>query len=865
MSQKKPSPRLPEGVIPRHYRIELSPDLEAATFSGSVSIDIEVVTAQDQITLNAAELQIQAAQLVSDQGEAIDLDHSLVTDSQRLILARRDEGSYFRPGHARLVICFEGTLNDQLRGFYRSTYRDDGGDVYTIATTQFESTDARKAFPCFDEPALKATFAVTLIVADGLLAVSNTAEIAREHLEDGRVKVDFATSMVMSTYLVAFVVGPLEATEPIDCDGVPVRVVHRPGRRNQTRFALDVAAHALRWFSNYYDLPYPSDKLDLVAIPDFAFGAMENLGCVTFREVLLLVDPDSASQPELQRVADVINHELAHMWFGDLVTMAWWEGIWLNEAFATFAETACSDAYRPDWRVWSSFCRSRASALATDALSTTRAVEYPVHSPAEAEDMFDVITYEKGAALVRMLEQYLGEETFRAGVRLYLRRHAYSNTVTADLWDALTEASGQPVAAIMDAWIHQGGCPAVSGVETPHGLEISQRHFTLDRSRADERCWAVPLRIRFAETDSNCDASHDTQSEKSCGSKELRTVLNKPRMILTTTASRAVTLNSSASGFYRQDFSEELLTELTQSGLGGLNNTERHGLIDDSWAATLAGSLDASSFCDLVFGTFTAERDLTVWQAIFDALSHVRKLLDGRGTESFCGLVVELSQTATDVVGTEPSPEGGEDSQSAELRAVLIRLRGRVADHGDTVAACRTWLDHRDPTLAAAALDVVATHGNADDFDRIRRRFETATDPQNEQRHLAALADFGDAGLVYSILEETLGGAVRSQDGPYLIRRALSNCRVGDAVWDFVTSRWDEITAAFPTNSLSRMLAGITALDNAETAARVHEFIAAHPIPQGAKQIAQHLERMDINVAFRTRESERLTQYFAGL
>ncbi|MCY4664472.1 MAG: M1 family metallopeptidase, partial [Acidimicrobiaceae bacterium] len=355
------SPRLPGGAVPRHYAIELAPDLEAATFEGSLSIDIEVTEPSDTIVLNAAELSIVSAQLVTETGEIVELDPRLDAESERLTLTRRDEPEQFAAGPARLDIAFNGVLNDQLHGFYRSTYTDDAGATHTIATTQFESTDARRAFPCFDEPALKATFATTLIVDEGLLAVSNTAETGREPMEDGRVRVSFATTMVMSTYLVAFVVGPLEVTEAIDCGGVPVRVVHRPGRGDQTAFALDVAAHALQWFANYYGLPYPSDKVDLVAIPDFAFGAMENLGCVTFREVLLLVDPGSASQPELQRVAEVINHELAHMWFGDLVTMAWWEGIWLNEAFATFMETACTDAYRPDWQVWSTFCRSRAS------------------------------------------------------------------------------------------------------------------------------------------------------------------------------------------------------------------------------------------------------------------------------------------------------------------------------------------------------------------------------------------------------------------------------------------------------------------------------------------------------------------------
>ena len=492
------SPRLPAGVVPRHYAIELAPDLEAATFAGTVAIDVDIEDPVESITLNAAELSIIGAQLITASSEAVELDSHLDAESERLTLTRRNGSDCFAAGPARLDISFDGVLNDQLHGFYRSTYTDDAGATHTIATTQFESTDARRAFPCFDEPALKATFATTLIVEDGLLAVSNTAETGREALEDGRVRVSFATTMPMSTYLVAFVVGRLEATEPIDCGGVPLRVVHRPGRADQTGFALDVAAHALEWFSGYYGLPYPSDKVDLVAIPDFAFGAMENLGCVTFREVLLLVDPRAASQPELQQVAKVINHELAHMWFGDLVTMAWWEGIWLNEAFATFMETACTDAYRPDWRVWSTFCRSRASALATDALDSTRAVEYPVHSPAEAEDMFDVITYEKGAALVRMLEQYLGLETFRAGVRLYLRRHAYSNTVTEDLWRALAEASGEPVGQIMDGWIHQGGYPAVTATPTDHGLRVSQHHFTLDPERADERSWVVPLRLRVS-------------------------------------------------------------------------------------------------------------------------------------------------------------------------------------------------------------------------------------------------------------------------------------------------------------------------------------------------------------------------------
>ena len=842
-----PDPRLPTGVAPRHYAIELEPDLEAATFAGSVAIDILITEPAGSIVLNAAELSVARARLCTPQDEAEELDFALDAESERLTLSRRHGTGEFASGPARLDISFTGVLNDQLHGFYRSSYTDDAGDTHTIATTQFESTDARRAFPCFDEPALKATFATTLVVDEGLLAVSNTAETGREPLTDGRVRVSFAPTMVMSTYLVAFVVGPLEATSAIDCGGVPVRVIHRPGRGNQTGFALDVAAHALQWYSDYYGLPYPSDKLDLVAIPDFAFGAMENLGCVTFREVLLLVDETAASQPDLQRVADVINHELAHMWFGDLVTMAWWEGIWLNEAFATFMETACTDAYRPDWKAWSTFCRSRASALSTDALGNTRAVEYPVHSPAEAEDMFDVITYEKGAALVRMLEQYLGAEAFRAGVRLYLRRHAHANTVTADLWDALADASGQPVRQIMEGWILQGGHPAVSATATEHGLEVAQRHFTLDPGQADERSWVVPLRLRVRQP-------HGDR-------RELRLLLDQTRRTLTVAATEVVTLNSRASGFYRDEVGAEVLAAVSAAGPGDRNAEERHGLIDDAWAATLAGSLDSPALLDLVLTGFTGERDLTVWQAIAGALGHLRRLLDGDAAQRFGELVAASSDPAATEIGIDPAPEGGEDDRTGELRATLVRLRGATADRPATIEACRQRLDHPDPTLAAAALAVVAAHGDAADFARIRRRFENASDPQTEQRHLAALADFPDAELVRSILEGTLDGSVRTQDGPYLIRRALANRRCGPDAWDFLAEHWDRLLAIFPTNySLARMLEGVTALDQAELAARVRDFMAAHPLPQGTKQVAQHLERLDINVALRARESDRLAE-----
>src|SRR5262245_23371397 len=364
-------------------------------------------------------------------------------------------------GRWRLRLTFRGILNDKLRGFYRSIYKDPSGVTHTMAATQFEATDARRAFPCWDEPALKAVFAVTLAIDPALTAVSNTA-IVNERMEAGRKIVTFADTIKMSTYLVAFVVGDLESTDAVTVGRTPLRVWCVPGKRHLAAFGQAIAADSLRFFEEYYGLPYPSDKLDLLAIPDFAAGAMENLGAITFRETALLVDEEAASHTELERVADVVAHENAHMWFGDLVTMTWWNGIWLNEAFATFMEILAVDDWKPEWKRWTTFGVSRAAAFTVDGLHSTRPIEFPVRAPRDADAMFDVLTYEKGASVLRMLEQYLSPSVFREGVRDYLKTHRFDNADTGDLWAALGRAAHQPIPTVMDGWIFQPGYPLVT-------------------------------------------------------------------------------------------------------------------------------------------------------------------------------------------------------------------------------------------------------------------------------------------------------------------------------------------------------------------------------------------------------------------
>src|SRR5207253_7218660 len=401
--------------------------------------------------------------------------------------------------------AFRGTLNDKLRGFYRSVYKDPSGVSRTMAATQFEATDARRAFPCWDEPSFKAVFAVTLAIDPALTAVSNTS-IVSETPENGRKVVKFADAIVMSTYLVAFVVGELEHTEPTSVGRVPLSVWCVPGKKRLAKFGQEIGAASLAFFEDYYGLPYPGDKLDLLAIPDFAAGAMENLGAITFRETALLVDESAATHAELERVADVVAHENAHMWFGDLVTMTWWNGIWLNEAFATFMEMLAVDAWKPEWQRWSTFGASRAAALSVDGLHSTRPIEFPVTAPREADAMFDVLTYEKGASVLRMLEQHLGPDIFRNGVRAYLRAHAYGNADTGDLWVSLGREAGQPVPEVMDSWIFRPGYPLLS-IRLDHGsrLVIAQQRFTYLPTSTDgkgpekevNQPWQVPLQIKI--------------------------------------------------------------------------------------------------------------------------------------------------------------------------------------------------------------------------------------------------------------------------------------------------------------------------------------------------------------------------------
>ncbi len=832
--------RLPASVRPQRYEIRLEPDLRTFTFVGEETIAIEIHEPVEEIQLNALELQIDEVTLSRD-GESLKGKAELDAVTERAILSF---GTRLKPGKWSLKIRFRGILNDKLHGFYRSQYKDAAGQTHIVASTQFEATDARRAIPCWDEPAAKASFKVTLVIDQNLAAISNTA-IEHEHaLGHGKKEVTFRETIRMSTYLLAFVVGEFKATDAVDAGGVPLRVWYVPGKEALTPYALEIGAYSLKFFANYYGIKYPGDKLDLIAIPDFAAGAMENLGAITFRETALLVDQKTASRAELERVADVVSHENAHMWFGDLVTMKWWNGIWLNEAFATFMEMLAVDAWKPQWERWVSFGLSRGGAMAVDGLNSTRSIEFPVNSPAEAGGMFDVLTYEKGASVLRMLEQYLGAEEFRKGISLYLREHEYANTETGDLWDALEKSSHQPVHKMMDTWIFQPGFPIVSVAKGSdgHSIKLSQNRFLyMPGTEKNSQQWDVPIMIKAATAKGI--------SEHKLLLTSAETTLELPGAI------KWVVVNQGGYGFYRVRYSSELLAGVTGS-LDQLSAIERFCLVSDTWAAVVAGLAPLRDFFKMA-AMFRNENDLNVWRAILNGFGYLDNVVDEAHRPALRAEVRRLVTPEVERLGWEP--KSGESELQSQLRGSLIGALGVQGDDQQVQKRARELYaryKHEpgsvDNNLVPALIGIVAYTGSEADYREFKERFKSAKTPQEEQRYLYALADFQRPELLRDTMQMTLNGEVRTQNAPYLMMELLMNTECRYEAWAFLKQNWEKMAAQYPENALPRMCGGITSLVDQES--DVDEFFKTHKVKQGGKTIDQHLERLHVAVAFKKRE-----------
>ncbi|MEE3330585.1 MAG: M1 family metallopeptidase [Myxococcota bacterium] len=831
-------------------------------FRGSVGIEIEIHRGRRSIELHAADLRVSQARVIVDERT---LRGRIVPHPERQTIEVQLSESVPK-GRARLELKFAGRLRKDLCGLYGATVGD-----RRYAFTQLEAADARKFFPCFDEPSMKARWQMTVTTSEANSVISNNPIEHTEKLPGGNKRVRFSRTPKLSSYLVALAVGELTCSRVTRAGKTAIRVWHVPGKQGMTAFSLDCARETLQRLERYFDLPYPYEKLDLVAVPDFEFGAMENAGAVFFRETLLLVDTRTVTLAEKKRAAEVICHELAHMWYGDLVTMAWWDDLWLNEAFATWMAFLIVDEWQPDWKMWHDFHHHRAGALELDALEHTHPIYVKVRTPDEANENFDLITYEKGASVVRMIERYLGPEVFRAGVRTYIRRHAESNTVAADLWNALSEAAGQPIEPIVRAWIEQDGYPVVSvkrKQKTGHSaIELRQ-----------ERLLEMPpTRAKFAEEVKNARWPVPwvgrVGSDEEGPTTEIRHLLTK--RVDTIDAPRAdlgfVYGNADESGFFRPLHGADELRDLIEA-LPVLNPAERMGLIDHQWALVRAGRANVSSLLDLIAAT-GAETNPDVLVTVKRPLAMLASRFApdvSRNTERRLRAWVGVYFGAQiDELGFDPAP--GEPEATRVRRAAIIDIVGgigestRVVDEAQT--RCRKYLRQRsslESNLADAVVSIAASHGDAWLFDAFLDAMHNARTPQEERRFLMGLCDFRDAALIERCIDLVLTDDVPTQDVAFVLVRLFANRSARPPTWDFVRQRWPKLRDRMGSLLAGRVIAATPSLGTRTHRREVARFFKANPVPSGARTLRQALERFDWYEAFKAREGPGLDAYLHG-
>jgi puromycin-sensitive aminopeptidase len=851
--------RLSRDITPVNYQINLAPDPIKKTFQGDVTIEIDVLKPTSTIILNAKDLEISEVYVTEGGGTKIHATVSLDTEREFAILKL---GGTIGSGTWQLFLRFTGIHNDKLKGFYSSSWKDDQGKSHPLVATQFESTDARRAFPCFDEPELKATYEVTLTIPKNMVAISNGRMLSETALPNKQHKLlRFRKTMRMSTYLVACIVGDFEPSETVFVNGVEVRAWAIPGKRHLTSFALRAAAFGINYFEKYFRVKYPdADKCDLIALPDFASGAMENKDCITFRETALLLDESTATHAEKERVAEVVMHELAHMWFGDLVTMRWWNGLWLNEAFATFMATKCADAFRKDWRVWDGFGIGRAAASRVDALNTTHPIECPVNKPEETQQLFDVISYQKGCSVLYQIEQFIGEELFRNGITHYLETHAFDSTETYDLWDSLELACNEagsniPVRKIMDAWVFVAGHPLLSVEQDKDDgfIRVKQQQFKFLPEKGEKQLYPVPVRIKIKSANGD--------------SEEQRFLLEEEQMkVFVGENFQWVVLNAGGSGFYRVKYDSRLAQKLTAHVHRNLSVIERFNLVNDSWASVRAGLLSVTDYLEMI-RLFSDEDDINVWAIILGSINVLNTFLKNDERMAYQQLVRDLVSPMATRLGWKPGPN--EAVQTRQLRASLQGALGTIGNEPavkkEAAGYFQSWLNDKssvDSNILPALVSILAFNGNKSRYDEFSKLSQNGKTPQEQLRFLYALAAFRELDLIKSTLVCCLNGQVKNQDAPYLLATAVNNEIATETVWHFVKDNWQKILHTYPDNGVVRMCSAIIpALDTAPLEKEVKAFFAKHKVKAGEMAVAQALEQLRINVSLRERETAALGRY----
>jgi aminopeptidase N len=834
--------RLPSGVHPEHYTLALTPDLKAATFAGTETIDLVLDEPSTTITLNAAEIKFLSVTAGSQTAQvSLDPDKEQATFSFSQVLPA---------GKVTLDIQYTGILNDKLRGFYLSKTAK-----RNYAVTQFEPTDARRAFPSFDEPALKATFDIALTVDSGDTVISNTNIVSDIPAADRRHTIKFATTPRMSTYLVAFLVGDFQCSKG-SSDGVPIRACATPDKVKLTQYAVKSAEYILHYYDTYFGIKYPMPKLDMIALPDFEAGAMENFGCITYRETDLLIDSKTASIPEKKNVAAVVAHEMAHQWFGDMVTMQWWDNIWLNEGFATWMEHKPIAQWHPEWNILQDQAQELDTTLNYDSQATTRTIRATADTPAQINEMFDGIAYGKAGAVLNMVENYVGEETFRQGVHNYLAAHLYANATAEDFWNAQTATSHLPVDKVMSSFVEQPGVPLLtfSTISAP-GAPVAQSRFFLSPASTDQTSqqWTLPVCIK---TDGKPACRLLTPGEAT---------LPKPADL----SAPFFYANAAAKGYFRTAYTPEQYKAIEAKVETALTPPERINFIGDRWALVPSGRSSIADYLDLVLALKQDPNSAVLETALSKTYAIKSEIATGKDLDQLNAVVRREFSPIYAALG-QPSKHDSFDRR--QLRAILFELLG-AANDPTVVAQAQEIADRsfshnnkkdKDPLLADAAISVAASNGSAALYDKIFAASKNSSDPGLQSDALAALSHFRDTALVTRTLDYAVSGQVRNQDSWRILVVLLRQRATRAQAWTYIQQNWDKVHAQFTTNSGVRVVAATGSFCTAEDRDQVTSFFSTHPVDASARTLAKSIDSINACIQFRATQEPSLHQWLAS-
>ncbi len=857
-AQKPKAYRLPAYALPSRYDIQIDARLGRDTFYGKVKIQLDIKEANDTIELHQYNLQLSNATLTAN-GKALEGD--VKADNEREMAAIRFKEP-MPTGQATLEIDFNGHLSPSLEGLYLAK---DGPEE--CLCTQCEATGARRIFPCFDEPDLKARFAWQVTTDDGATVLANGPVQTVSEVGDGKSKLwEFEPTKPMSSYLVALIIGPMQSTQEEIVKGTPMKVWALRGKEQMGQFAETYTTHLFPWYEQYFDAPYHFDKYDQAAVPGFAAGAMENSGLVIYRQSALIMDPRTASWQAERRIAQVIAHETAHMWFGDLVTMKWWDDLWLNEAFAEWVSSKAVSILSPDYETWNDFQAGKNAAMTADALESTHPIYTPVQTPAEAAEIFDLITYQKGSSVLRMLENFLGEDDFRAGIRTYMKEFAESNATGADLWRHLQAASDRPVQGIMESWIMQPGYPVVSvSVEGNGGstqLQLSQQRFfsAPNMSNGQHQTWHVPLVVRY---------------EDNTGVHEARHLLDSAQMSLPIEVNGELKwcyANADEIGFYRQNPDEAVLTGLL-ANLDKLLPTERSGLLSDQWALVRNGTHSMSRFLD-VLSALSSARDYSVLGNVVGRLHAIETMLEGIGDQEalqkFRVWVNNAFQGQLAELGYEPKE--GESQNDIQRRVSLIDALATLAENPDAIEQAEQKADQEaanpasvDPNLAGLFVSAAAQYGDSDRFDKYVKIYEqrqaSGSSPQERNRYLNSFVEFRPPELVSRTLGLMDQGVIAQEAIGPVLRQMLPMPHAQLQAWDYMKAHWRELNDKLGDQWISGLVKGTGQLP-ANKRDDLASFYDKNLNGVAEMSYAQALETLDQLAEFKERTKSDLVGWF---